>query len=261
MSTDLSAEIEAGKLRILGRLYRIVEAQEEVATGTLVDNLKKQEVLDRLLEQSKPKRLAGSEQLHYLLATPFRYPPLPWGSRFGATAENGIFYGSKTVATVLAEAAYYRLLFIRAIDPPPPAPVTSYHTVFAAKYNADPGIRLQDPQWQAHWGKLTDPGDYGFCQSLGRQLRRAGIIGLEAPAARALQAGLVELPPGNSEGINVALFEPTALLKKPPTQIADVTAETHSSGVTFLLRLDERVVVQDFTLEMFQQAGKLSHPA
>lgn len=261
MSVDLNENIEAGKLRLLGRLYRIVESQEEVATHTLVDNLKKQEVLERLLEQSKPTRLAGSEKLHYLLATPFRYPPLPWGSRFGAVAANGIFYGSKTVTTLLAEAAYYRLIFFHAMDPPPATPVTSYHNIFSAKYHANPGIRLQDPRWQKYWGKLTDPGNYGFCQSLGLQLRRAQVSGLEVPAARALQAGLVDLPPGNSEGINVALFEPSALLKKPPTQIADVTAESHSSSVSFLLRLDEQIMTQNFTLEMFQVDGILPHPA
>lgn len=261
MSADIARRIESGRQRLLGRLYRIVESQEEVATRSLVDNLQKQQVLEELLEQSKPARLPGSEQLHYLLATPFRYPPLPWGSRFGGTAESGIFYGSKTIPTVLAEAAYYRLLFFHDMDPAPPKPVTSYHNIFSAKYCADPGIRLQTPPWESDWLALTHPADYRYCQNLGRELRQSGIAGIEAPSARALQSGLVQLPPGNSEGINVALFEPQALLKRPPTQEADVTAETGDDGVVFLVKSGDRTETRTFSRDIFQIDGQLPRPA
>lgn len=260
MSAAAAQRIEAGKVRLLGRLYRIVESQEEVATRSLVDNLQKQQVLEELLDQSKPQRLPGSEGLHYLLATPFRYPPLPWGSRFGGTAESGIFYGSKTVSTVLAEAAYYRLLFFRDIDPAPSHPVTSYHNIFSAKYRADPGIRLQHSSWEADWPALTHPSDYRYCQNLGRQLRQAGVAGLEAPSARAIQAGLVALPPLNSEGINVALFEPGALLKRAPAQEADVTAETGSEEAVFLVKAGDRTETRTFTLDQFRVAGSYRGP-
>ncbi|SDZ78577.1 RES family NAD+ phosphorylase [Microbulbifer marinus] len=261
MSADIARRIEAGKVRLLGRLYRIVESQEEVATRSLVDSLQKQQVLEDLLEENKPARLPGSEQLHYLLATPFRYPPLPWGSRFGSTAESGIFYGSKTIPTVLAEAAYYRLLFFHDMDPLPPKPVTSYHNIFSAKYCADPGIRLQAPSWEQEWPALTHPANYRYCQSLGRQLRELAIVGLEVPSSRALQAGKTQLPPGNSEGINVALFEPQALLKRPPTQEADVTAETSDGEVVFLVKSGDGTATQTFAREVFQVDGLLPRPA
>lgn len=179
----------------MGRLYRIVESQEEVATRSLVDNLQKQEVLEHLLEESKPKRLPGTEELHYLLATPFRYPPLPWGSRFGGIAESGIFYGSKTVGTALAEAAYYRLLFFHDMVQSPPRPLTSYHSVFSAKYRVEPGIRLQDPAWGGDWPSLTHPSDYRYCQDLGGKFRAAGVYGLEVPSARALQTDWLSCRP------------------------------------------------------------------
>jgi hypothetical protein len=257
----MAQRIAAGQVRLLGRLYRIVESQEEIATRSLVGNLQKQEVLENLLEESKPKRPPGSENLHYLLATPFRYPPLPWGSRFGGAAECGIFYGSKTLATVLAEAAYYRLLFVRDMDPPPAQAITSYHQVFSAKYCADPGIRLQAPAWQAEWEKLAHPADYSFCQQFGRQLRSLGILGLEAPSARAIQAGLSQLPSANSEGINVALFAPEALLKRPPTTEAEVTAETRAESVTFLVKSGEHIETRQFAGEQFQVGGLLPQPA
>ena len=42
----------------------------------LVDSLEEQAVLESILEQSKPALAAeGTQALHYLLATPFRYRP------------------------------------------------------------------------------------------------------------------------------------------------------------------------------------------
>ncbi|MCK7597368.1 RES family NAD+ phosphorylase [Microbulbifer sp. CAU 1566] len=247
--------------RLIGRLYRIIESQEEVATRSLVDSLQKQAVLENLLEQSKPARLPGSEQLHYLLATPFRYPPLPWGSRFGGTAESGIFYGSKTVSTVLAEAAYYRLLFLNDMVGAVAKPVTSYHQVFSAKYCADPGVKLQSEHWQAFWPQLTHPSEYSFCQSLGAQMRECAIKGLEAPSARALYAGLSRLPLSGGEGVNVALFGPEALLRRPPTIEAEVTAESTSEGVAFLVKSGNSVESRQFVRTDFLESGQLPLPA
>ncbi|WP_105103972.1 RES family NAD+ phosphorylase [Microbulbifer pacificus] len=258
---DLRDKIRTSTTRLIGRLYRIIESQEEVATRSLVDSLQKQAILENLLEQSKPARLPGSEHLHYLLATPFRYPPLPWGSRFGGTAENGIFYGSKTVATVLAEAAYYRLLFLNDMEQAPRTPVTSYHQIFSAKYCADPGVRLQDESWRPHWASLTHTSEYGFCQKLGAQMRECGIQGLETPSARALSAGISTLPVSSGEGVNVALFNPGALLRRPPTIEAEVTAESDQGGISFLLKSGRSVTSTRFERRAFLAFGDLPQPA
>lgn len=93
---------------LAGTLRRLVESQEQVATSQLVASLDRQAVLEDLLEQTKPPLRPGAETLHYLLSTPFRYPPLRWGSRFGARSEPSLFYGSLETVTVLWEAAYYR---------------------------------------------------------------------------------------------------------------------------------------------------------
>ena len=68
---------------LVGELLRLVESQEQVAASTLVDDLGEQALLEDLLDNAKPPRRPGTEGLHYLLATPFRYPPLRHGSRFG----------------------------------------------------------------------------------------------------------------------------------------------------------------------------------
>ena len=258
---DLRDKIRASSTRLIGRLYRIIESQEEVATRSLVDSLQKQEVLENLLEQSKPARLPGSDGLHYLLATPFRYPPLPWGSRFGGAAESGIFYGSKTIPTVLSEAAYYRLLFLNDMETAPAKPVTSYHQVFSAKYCADPGVRLQSAEWEKYWPSLTHPSEYAFCQQLGAQMRECGIRGLETPSARALSAGIYELPVNGGEGANVALIDPEALLRRPPTIEAEVTAESTAEGVSFLVKSGNGVDSVSFPREAFLTAGELPQPA
>lgn len=61
--------------------WRAVEAQHVVATMRLVDTLQEQELLERILEASKPPLPPGTQALHYLLSTPFRYTS-PSPSRF-----------------------------------------------------------------------------------------------------------------------------------------------------------------------------------
>ena len=67
-----------------GPTWRVVEAQHVVSTGKLVDAPEEQAALEMLIDSSKPPIPAAEEfaGLHYLLSTPFRYPPLRHGSRF-----------------------------------------------------------------------------------------------------------------------------------------------------------------------------------
>ena len=96
-----------------GRCWRVVEAQHVVSTLKLVDTLDEQELLERLLDRSKPAVPPDCRQLHYLLSTPFRYgAPYPGGSRFRAAGMTaGVFYASVQVATAIAEMAFARLRF------------------------------------------------------------------------------------------------------------------------------------------------------
>ncbi|OJT00371.1 hypothetical protein BEE62_09960, partial [Marinobacter nauticus] len=63
-----------------GQLFRVVESQEDIATTRIVDNMQEQARLEQLLDASKPPIPEQAGKLHYLLATPFRYPPLKYGS-------------------------------------------------------------------------------------------------------------------------------------------------------------------------------------
>src|SRR6478672_10673303 len=90
---------------------RVVESQHQVSTRKLVDSNEEQALLEELIDGVKPLDVTNGK-LHYLLSTPFRYPPLRHGSRFGRRHERGIWYGSLTRRPAFAEVSYYRLLFL-----------------------------------------------------------------------------------------------------------------------------------------------------
>lgn len=68
----------------------MVEAQHIASTMKIVDDAAEQDVLETLLESSKPAQPPGVSRLDYLLATPFRYNPLRGGSRFRAVTDPGV---------------------------------------------------------------------------------------------------------------------------------------------------------------------------
>lgn len=249
--TDLWAAC-GDALRILplgGELLRMVESQQQVATLALVDDLAEQAVLEDLLEQSKPPPAPGSEGLHYLLATPFRYPPLRHGSRFGGRFEPSLFYGARGLGTLLAEAAYYRFVFWSAMAQPPPAGrLRTQHSVFRARYRGARGVRLQQPPCAAHEAVLRDPADYRATQRLGAALRQADIDLFQFVSARERR-----------RGINVALFRPDALVSRAPIGLSRWLCETRGRKVTFAPEASSRIYA--FALEAFLVDGRLPRPA
>ncbi len=183
-------------------LQRVVESQQHVATMQLVDTCEEQDLLEQLLEQSKPAVAPAAAGLHYLLMTPFRYPPLRHGSRFGGVHQRGIFYGALNLETALAECAYYRLVFLAGLAQPFPAPITTYHTAFACRLETPRGLDLQQPalvDWQP---VLRSPCDYRFSQRVGELMREAGVEAFLFGSARC-------------EGINAGVMEPAALVAGP----------------------------------------------
>ena len=80
----------------------MVEAQHVASTMKLVDTLAEQDMLESILEESKPPLPHDVVGLDYLLAAPFRYLPYPPGSRFRSQSDPGIFYGPEPVRTSAA---------------------------------------------------------------------------------------------------------------------------------------------------------------
>lgn len=234
--------------RLAGELARMVESQEQVATNALVDSLEEQSLLEQMLEASKPAILSETAHLHYLLATPFRYPPLRHGSRFGTRHEPGLFYGSKDLSAALAETAYYRLLFWSGMEAAPPAGrLTTEHTAFGARYSAARGLLLHAEPFLRYQERLLDPQDYADTQKLGRSMRAAGIEAFEYRSAR-----------DPDSGMNIGLYRARAFAHPQPLWQEPWLCETRADRVAFYNKAQGTRLYQR---EQFLVAGELPAPA
>lgn len=230
-----------------GQLWCIVESQSQVATLDLVDTLQEQAVLEQMLETSKLPQPASAENLHYLLASPFRYPSLPWGSRFGNRHEPGIFYGAIEIETLLAETAFYRLLFWHGMSIPPPEDrLITQHDVFSLQYSCNPGLRLRQQPFKGCLRDITNPEDYRASQALGSEMRKFEIQGFEFPSARCPKSGS-----------NIGMFSPRGLVSHRPENQQHWVCETASKMVRF--RGDGKLL--EFSQSLFLVSGKFPEPA
>lgn len=248
--SDLWAECGPGaeSVELAGEVLRMVESQEQVATQRLVANLREQDLLESLLERSKPPRPAATSELDYLLATPFRYPPLRHGSRFGRRHEPALFYAARGRPTLLAEAAYYRFVFWQGMKVPPSRPLRTQHTLFGVRIHARRAYCLQRPPFDTHRAKLASPSDYGDTQALGSALRSAGADAIEFRSARDQEGGL-----------NVALYTPAAFAEPRPSFREEWLCETAADRVSFRAR--GVLGVHTLPLEQFTVDGTLPMPA
>jgi len=166
--------ISAAARNLSAKPWRIVEAQHRVPTMRLVDTLDEQRVLEDMLEASKPPLPPDAAKLHYLLATPFRYPaPPPVGSRFRGIGDPGVWYGADVVETALAEVAYWRLRFL-GDSPATPDLLPVPHTAFRASV-AGSAIVLSQPPFDRQRRQWEDPASYEATQALARVAREARI--------------------------------------------------------------------------------------
>ena len=193
--TQCAGDSEIRALRLSP--WRVVEAQHQVSTRKLVDSASEQALLEDLIERVKPPEQTGG-RLHYLLFTPFRYPPLRHGSRFGGRHERGIWYGSEHRRTAFAEVAYYRLLFLEGTRAAL-GTVTSQLTAFTVRVRTTHGIDLTSPPCAAHRKSIASPVRYASSQALGSAMRSAGVELFRYPSARDAH---------DERGINVGAFVP-----------------------------------------------------
>jgi RES domain len=154
-------------------LWRAVEAQHVVATRALVDSLAEQDVLESVLEASKPRLPRECAGLDYLIYTPFRYPPPVHGSRFRRYGEAGVWYGAEAVRTSCAEVGYWRWRFV--MDSHGLTRLDGVaHTVFQAVAHGET-VDLRKAPFAREATLWSDPDDYGACQGLARVARAAEI--------------------------------------------------------------------------------------
>ena len=161
----------------------MVEAQHIAATMKLVDSRGEQDVLEALLERSKPAPLHGTAGLDYLLATPFRYAPKQYGSRFRAPTDPGVFYGAESVETAGAELGYWRWKFLSdavALERIEPVAHTAFRVAIATSV-----VDLQRPPFEADAAVWQHKTDYAPTQQFARVARDADVGGILYRSVRA----------------------------------------------------------------------------
>lgn len=186
--------------------WRVVEAQHQLSTRKLVDSAEEQELLEEMIDRVKPADITRG-RIHYLLFTPFRYPPLKHGSRFGTRRERGVWYGSIERRTAFAEVAYYRLLFLEGTRASL-GTLTTALTAFTARVRTTHGVDLVAAPFDVHRRAIASPTSYASSQALGTEMRKAGVEAFQYPSARDAQ-----------NGTNVGVFVPSAFGKAKPKSL------------------------------------------
>ncbi len=209
-------EFESANCSLL--LWRAVEAMHRVATMVLVDTLDEQSALERELEKSKPPLPDRLMHLHWLLFTPFRYPPLPTGSRFRGQGDAGVFYGAESQRTACAELGYWRWRFLMdcpGLDSINPMPQTLFQTELTGT-----AIDLREPKWMDRREAWMHPTNYAPCQEIAERARRSGIQVIRYASVR-----------DQSGGACAAILDPVAFSKQAPIALEGWTLSVSKERV------------------------------
>lgn len=154
-----------------GKLWRIVEAQHRISTNRLAAGTEDQALLEQLVEEVKPSLPVSARHLHYLLATPFRYGHKS-SSRFRRAGEKpGIFYAAESVATAIAETAYWRLRFYSRSPGFQPPSTTVEHSAISVTIVMDRMLDLCVPPYLEAASLWMAPDDYSACQLFAAEAR------------------------------------------------------------------------------------------
>lgn len=182
--------------------YRMVESQEKVATMTLVDSLDEQALLEALIEQTKPSIL-NKPPRHYLVQTPFRYPPLKHGSRFGGRFEPAIFYAGKTLKSAICESAFYSFYFMSRSMVAFENTIINHKTSFSVELHDTKHVDFTTITQSDIQALLTHKSDYQYTQAIGKQMRSEGYASFSFLSARC------------KDQVNIGVFDINAIINEP----------------------------------------------
>lgn len=187
--------------------WRIVEDQSKSYTRSMVDTEEEHEILEQLLDENKPTlKLYGDELalkgLHYLLFTPFRYPPLKTGSRFGKSTERNLCYAALELETAMCEKAYHRFRFLLA-STGNIGDKTVNATAFKINIFSQRAIDLCTAPFSKYRDYITSPISYQDSQELGSNMRQDGVEIFISYSSRS-----------KKNGKNVNIFSPNAFSKE-----------------------------------------------
>jgi hypothetical protein len=184
MSTPTALPLEPRPWK--GSGWRAVEAQHKNATMALAHGrLHDQALLEDIIETAKPLRPPGTDRLHFLLATPFRYRARPpTGSRFRRREDPGVFYGAETERTACAEAGYWRLRFWMDSEGLRQRPASLAMTLFRFHGKTPRGVDLTLPPLAKRRDWWTHPSDYSRTQEFAQHAREAGAVVIRYESVR-----------------------------------------------------------------------------
>jgi hypothetical protein len=200
--------------------YRVVESQARNSTRQLTDSDEEQEHLEDMVEKSKPPYVKGSETLNYLIKTPFRYPPLKEGSRFGNKYEHGIFYASLELKTALCEKAFW-VLNVLLDSEEEFAPFFPPITSFKVNVTSAKTLDLTKGKWLKEKNKISNPKSHTHSQKIGDAARDKKVEVIKFFSAR------------EEGGINLAVLTPNVFLQKKPKQQKHLSVYVDQKNVSF----------------------------
>ncbi len=222
-------------------VWRVVEGQHVTSTRKLVDSAEEHELLERLLDDAKPRIPPHCAGANYLLSTPFRYPPLAYGSRFADRTQRSLWYGAESVETCLGETAFYRFWFLQD-SAARLAPLTTEHTAFRVRVRSAHAIDLTNPPFSLEASRLASRTQFADAQQIGADMRAAGVECFRYFSAR------------HAGGICVGVFT-CAAFAGPPFGEQHWHCYTDRASVEFTWPMEMKRV--RFPLESFLVDGNL----
>lgn len=180
--TPSSLATEAGAWR--GKVWRMVDAQAAFVTARLVDTRREQVLLDQLLDlaasMATPDIAIGLRHFAPLLATPFKRPSPPGGSRFRRESDPGVFHAADSPGTAAAELGYSRWRFLQA-SPAIERLAPTAHTAFPCVVMCH-GLDLRRECFAADVSAWCQAADFRSSQGLARMAREAHLQSIVYPS-------------------------------------------------------------------------------
>ena len=208
--------------------WRSVEAQHIVATMRLVDSLDEQEVLERMLESSKPPLPPQVTGQHYLAFTPFRYLS-PYPSRFRRANEPGVWYGAEGVETACTELAWWGHALLTDSAGLANEQLLTEFTVFPASVEGV-ALDLRSRPWNAR-RRVWQGDDYEPCQRLAEAARERQVAVIRYASARHVEGGCC------------AVLDVTAILSVDTTRMQTWHRRVSRSETSMIHRQSGRSIV------------------
>jgi len=171
------AEVLSNARSFSDRIWRMVETQYASSTMRVIDTREEHEILEDILEESKPAIPAEARGLEYLLFSPFRYAAISsFGTRFRGVGDPGVFYGGETPRTAASEVGCWRWKFLQdsaGLKRLSPSLFTAFRVPL--KHRA---VDLRKKPFDRDAVLWENPGDYSATQEFARIARKSamGII-------------------------------------------------------------------------------------